>query len=81
MKRDYAASEVTVGSVWFVWGEHREVIDRFDVRSNEVGAPPTIPMVKLCPLNSDGTRKRVKTIIPIQAWRVTYYGEPSAAFA
>ena len=81
MNRDYAAPAVTVGSVWYVWGEHQEIVERYAVQSNEVGAPPTIPMVRLCPLDADGRPKKGKPRIPVQAWRVEYYGEPSLAFA
>lgn len=82
MNRDYAASEVTVGSVWYVWGEHRMVVERYDAPANEVGAPATIPMVVLAELNIDGTPKQAKTRrLPIQAWRVSYYGQPSGAYA
>lgn len=80
MNRDYEAAEVTVGSVWYVWGEHQKVVERYEAHTNEAGAPSKVTMVRLNPLNSDGTLKKVKTTFPIQAWRVLHYGEPSVAY-
>lgn len=81
MNRDYQAAAVQVGTRWFVWGKHQEIVERRDVSAFEQGAPPLVPVVVLCPLDSDGNRLNGrKKAIPIQAWRVAYYGEPSQAF-
>jgi hypothetical protein len=60
--------EVQVGTVWFVWGKHQEVVER-------VG-----DMVRLNQLDSDG-RKLKPDPTRVEAWRVLKYGVPSQAFS
>jgi hypothetical protein len=81
MNIDYSAPDVVVGSKWWAWEQHLEVVERWEQAANVAGAPPRIPYVRLAALNSDGTVNKQKKRLPIEAWRVSYYGTPSVAFA
>lgn len=58
-------TRVTVGSVWFVWGDHREV-------TRERTGPLGLREVLLRPMES--TRPEPCFV---EAWRVGRYGAPS----
>lgn len=82
MERDIAAPEVQVGTVWFVWGKHQEVIERRDRYEEEWlnGHLSYIPSVRLHALNSQGERTKKPHPFWIAAWRLVKYGVPSEAF-
>lgn len=83
MERDLEASEVQVGTVWFVWGKHQEVIERHDEYEGDRewlnGQLRYLPTVRLCPLDSKGKRLKPDPFF-VAAWRIVKFGVPSEAF-
>lgn len=79
LTRDIPATEVTVGSVWFMSGKHQEVVERVDLVNDEIGRTGSIPHVRLAPLDSEGRREKESPFL-VAAWRVLKYGVPSEAF-
>ena len=61
--------EVTVGSVWYVWGQHQEVLaERPGANGREVRVAPV-------------GAKNGKQHPWVEAWRVSKHGRPSAAYS
>lgn len=65
-----AVDDVTVGSVWYVWGKHQEVIAE---RNGALGRE-----VKLAPVGR--TEGRGINFPWVEARRVEKHGKPSSAF-
>lgn len=85
MTRDVKAPEVLVGTVWFAWGKHYEITERYidhEIVRNKHDKDRRfeIPTVRLHELNPDGSRKGKPHPFPVAAWRVAYYGSRSLAF-
>lgn len=82
--RDIQADAVVVGSVWFVFGKHMEVVDRRDRYPGDTewlnGHLRYIPTVRLCPLDSSGKRMKPERVW-VAAWRILNFGAPSEAFS
>lgn len=68
------ATEVALGTVWFVWGKHQEVAGERPAHAHYERE------VKLQPLDSQG-RPQGKPGPWVEAWRVLRYGHPSGAFS
>ena len=81
-ERTIAAPEVTVGSKWFVWGKHQEVIERVEPGEAEWfnGKVIYYPLVRLCRLDSKGKRLKPDRTL-VAAWRVAKFGVPSEAYS